>query len=230
MYRMQIPSGRDSITIISVSVCSLLMADKALLIARGAIFVAPRGCKVITLQQHSHEGIIDHRLFNLVQLEIEKRAAKFNPGKNEDDEDALANLKRADGKYLFTGKMVCGVCGKPFCRKKANAGTEYSKAAWTCGQYAMLGKKGCASRRIPERVLIPIAAQLLAVPEEELPDAVSRVEKITVFPNGTLKVLVDRCEEEVTWASPSRRDSWDEKKRQQASNQMKETWKRRKAK
>ena len=93
----------------------------------------------------------------------------------------------------------------------------------------MLGKKGCASRRIPERVLIPIAAQLLKVPEEELPEAISRVEMITVFPTGTLKVQVDGREEEVTWASPSRRDSWDEKKRQQASDRMKETWKRRKA-
>lgn len=177
----------------------------------------------------NHEGILDHGVFDQVQLELERRAAKYNPGKNDDEEDALANLKRADGKYLFSGKIVCGVCGKPFCRKKANAGTEYSKAAWTCGQYAMLGKKGCASRRIPERVLIPITAQLLKVPEEELPEAISRVEIITVFPTGTLKMQADGNEEEVTWASPSRRDSWDEKKRQQASDRMKETWKRRKA-
>ena len=179
---------------------------------------------------NNHTGIIDRWTYDQVQLEIDKRASKYSPGKADGAEDKQDNLRRPDGKYLFTGKIVCGVCGKPFCRKKANAGTEYVKAAWACKQYSMYGTKGCASRRIPEKVLLPIITQLLGVTEEELPDAIKRVSSITAYPDGTLKALVDGQEQEATWGNASRSESWNEKNRRRASEQMKETWKRRKAK
>ena len=179
---------------------------------------------------NDHTGIIDRWTYDQAQLEIDNRASKYSPGKAEAAENKQGGLKRADGKYIFSGKIVCGICGKPFCRKMANAGTEYVKAAWTCSKYAMYGTKGCASRRIPEKVLLPIIAQMLDVPEEELPDAITRVASIIAFPDGTLKVLADGQEQETTWGNASRSESWDEKKRKQASEQMKETWKRRKAK
>ena len=192
--------------------------------------IVNHGERAFYFVDNNHTGIIDRWTYDQVQLEIDKRASKYSPGKAGGAEDKQDNLRRPDGKYLFTGKIVCGVCGKPFCRKKANAGTEYVKAAWTCKQYAMYGTKGCASRRIPEKVLLPIIAQLLGVTEEELPDAMKRVSSITAYPDGTLKALVDGQEQEATWGNASRSESWNEKNRSRASEQMKETWKRRKAK
>ena len=139
------------------------------------------------------------------------------------------HLKRPDGKYLFTGKIVCGVCGRTFCRKKANAGTAYSAAAWVCNGYATIGKKACASRRVPEKVLVPIVAGLLRVEDEAMPAAVSRLSAMTIFPDGRLEAMIDGKLQTTAWGNASRRDSWDETRRKRASEQMKETWKRRKA-
>lgn len=177
----------------------------------------------------NHECIVPRPTFDQVQAEIERRADKYSPLKGlQENDDAAEAVKRLDGKYLFTGKITCGICGKPFCRKKANAGTAYAAAAWVCNGYATLGKKGCASRRVPEKVLIPIIAELLDVDEEAMPMAVNRVSGITGFPDGRLEVQIDGHTQNAVWGNTSRRDSWDEKRRRRASEQMKEAWKRRK--
>lgn len=181
--------------------------------------------------EHNHESIVLRPIFDQVQAEIERRATKYSPSKNsQGDNEPVEHLKRPDGKYLFTGKITCGVCGHPFCRKKANAGTAYAAAAWVCNEYATIGKKACVSRRVPEKVLIPIVAELLGVDEEMMPAAVSRISAMTIFPDGRLEATIDGKLQTAVWGNASRRDSWDETRRKRTSEQMKETWKRRKAK
>ena len=95
--------------------------------------------------------------------------------------------------------------------------------------YATIGKKACASRRVPEKVLIPIVAELLGVEEEAMPAAVSRISAMTIYLDGRLEATIDGKLQTAAWGNASRRDSWDETRRKRASEQMKETWKRRKA-
>lgn len=193
--------------------------------------VRNRGEREFYFVENDHEGIVPRAVFDLVQLEIERKADKFSPWKDRQGEkEDTAHLKRPDGKYLFTRKITCGVCGSSFCRKKVNAGTVYANAAWVCNTYGTLGKKGCASRRVPENVLIPIIAGLLNISEESLPDMMDRVDGITIFPDGRLQAVLDGKEYETAWANASRRESWNDERRKRASEQMKETWKRRKAK
>ena len=181
--------------------------------------------------ESNHESIVPRQVFEQVQAEMDRRADKYSPMKDQQQEsEAYEQLKRPDGKYLFTGKIVCGVCGRPFYRKKANAGTAYAAAAWVCNGYATMGKKACASRRVPEKVLIPIIAELLGTTEDRLPAEVGRINGMTIFPDGKLEAMIDGEVLTATWGNASRRDSWDETRRKHASEQMKETWKRRKVK
>ena len=184
--------------------------------------------------EHNHEAIIPRQVFDQVQAEIERRADKYSPLKGsqdgQEDPDGTAPVKRADGKYLFTGVITCGVCGRPFCRKKTNAGTPYAAASWACSGYAALGKKACASRRVPEKALIPIAAELLDADEEALPVEISRINSMTIFPDGRLEATIDGMLRTAAWGNISRRESWDEGRRKRASAKMKENWNRRNAK
>ena len=174
---------------------------------------------------NNHEGIVPHSVFDRVQDEIERRADKYSPLKdNGGEKENMDMLKRPDGKYLFSGKITCGVCGRPFCRKKANAGTIYSRAAWVCNGYGTMGKKACASRRLPENVLIPIIAELLDVEEEDLPLTMDRVSAMTVYPGGRLEAVIDGQIQSAVWSNISRRDSWDAERRKRASEKKKASW------
>ena len=179
--------------------------------------------------ENNHESIIPHIIFERAQDEIACRAAKYSPQKNgAGDADDMEILKRPDGKYLFTGKITCGVCGRSFCRKKANAGTAYARAAWVCSSYGAAGRKGCVSRRVLENVLVPIAAGLLDIAEEDLPIAVERVQGMTIYPDGRIEAVIDGKSCTAAWANASRRSSWDEAARKRASEQMQAVWERRK--
>jgi len=63
-----------------------------------------------------------------------------------------------------------------------------------------------------------------------MPAAVDRMSGMTIFPDGKLEATIDGKLHTAAWGNVSRRDSWDEARRERASEQMKETWKRRKAK
>lgn len=179
--------------------------------------------------ENDHTAIVPRALFDQVQAEMARRAEIYSPTKNApENTDGQESLKRPDGKYLFTGIITCGICGRSFSRRRVNSGTIYSKAAWVCSGYSALGKKACASRRVPEDVLIPIIARLLDVPECEMPRAVSRIDRLTIFPDGRVDAVIDGQERTAAWANASRRDSWDDERRKHASEKMKDAWKRRK--
>lgn len=149
----------------------------------------------------AHEAIIDRDTFERVQAEIQRRAQKHTPHKPRQDT------------YLFTGKIVCGKCGKHYKRK-----TTASKPVWICSTFNTLGKSYCASQQIPEQVLLDLVDgepfTQLRIPEANT--------VVIVRPDGT----------EVTkhWQT-SRRDSWTEEKRMAASKKAKErygTWQKEK--
>jgi len=61
--------------------------------------------------------------------------------------------KKTSETYRFTGKIVCGHCGRNYRRKTANAGTPYEKVVWICNTFNTMGKTACPSRQIPENIL-----------------------------------------------------------------------------
>lgn len=98
-----------------------------------------------------HEPIIDAETFAAAQIETERRAAR----------------KPA---YPFTGRIVCGECGKPFTRRSNN------------GKYACWHCRSCSNAKLKEDKL----KALLNMEDEEITESVS---KITVHEDGGLDVL-----------------------------------------
>lgn len=139
--------------------------------------------------ENNHEAIIDKETFKKVQIEIEKREKnKGNPKET----------------YPFTGKIICGQCGKHYRRKISNAGTKYAKPVWICSAFNSYGKSACASKQIPEDVL----QQLIPSNFEEI--RVTEQNKVVI-------VLQDGSKIEKTWQYKSRSESWNEEMRKKAS-------------
>jgi len=110
---------------------------------------------------NNHQGIIDREVFNAVQAETEKRKKLYSTNKS------------TTNRYRYTGKIVCGICGKHYHRKTNNAGTKYEKAVWICDTYNSKGKAFCESKQIPESIL------------DKLIDGIS-FNNITVYPDNRI--------------------------------------------
>ena len=140
----------------------------------------------------AHEAIIDRDTFERVQEELKKRAKQHTPSKPHKDD------------YLFTGKIVCGQCGKHY-RRKITA----NKPVWICATFNRLGKAYCASQQIPEQVLL------------ELVDGEPFTQLRIPAANTVVIIRPDGTEITKHWHT-SRRDSWTEEMRMEASKKAKE--------
>lgn len=112
--------------------------------------VKNRGELPIYRFEDCHEPIIDAETFAAAQLETERRAAQ----------------KPA---YPFTGKIICGKCGKPFTRRSNN------------GKYACWHCRSCENAKLKEDKL----TAMLSARNEEITD----VSEITAHEDGGLEVL-----------------------------------------
>ena len=140
----------------------------------------------------AHEAIIDRDTFERVQAELQRRAEQHTPSKPHKDE------------YLFTGKIVCGQCGKHY-RRKITA----NKPVWICATFNRLGKAYCSSQQIPEQVLL------------ELVDGEPFTQLRIPAANTVVIIRPDGTEVTKHWQT-SRRDSWTEEMRMEASKKAKE--------
>lgn len=138
----------------------------------------------------AHEAIIDRDTFALVQAEIQRRATKHHTNKPHQED------------YLFTGKIVCGQCGKHYQRK-----TSKGKPIWICATFNRLGKAYCASQQIPEQVLLDLV--------DGEPFSQLRIPKA----NTVVVVRPDGSEVTKHWQT-SRRDSWTGEMRMAASKRQ----------
>ena len=85
--------------------------------------------------EKAHEAIISQDMFDAVQEEAKRRAAKFTKVENR-------NLT------VYTGRVFCGKCGA-HCRRKMRHG----KPVWLCNTFSTQGKNTCAAKAEPESVL-----------------------------------------------------------------------------
>ena len=136
----------------------------------------------------SHEAIVNREVFEAVQAEIAKRAARHHP------------KKFPQKQYELTGMIRCGKCGAPYRRKHAAAGSKYEKIVWICDTFNTLGKSECTSQQIPEDILwekIGEVGGLDGLAEIIVPD---RFYLIFNLKDGTTR--------DVEWRHRSRSESW----------------------
>lgn len=90
-----------------------------------------------------------------------------------------------------------------------------------CSTYNRRGKKYCASNSIPETTLKDACAQVLGLSEYDAESVENRIEQIEAMPGNILIFhLNDGTRHEVSWAFPSRSESWTDEMRQKAAEQM----------
>lgn len=161
--------------------------------------------------EDSHEAIIDKATFDRVQEELKRRAEQY--------ETASSVVKEHNP---LAQKITCGLCGKHFIRKFGNTSAKYKRPLWICQTYLARTKAVCPSRRISEKVLLPILAGVLGVQEEDVMDEAYRIEEIVVFPEGRLTIRVDGAVVERHWENPSRALSWTDEMKQEAKKKERE--------
>jgi len=147
----------------------------------------------------AHDPIISEKMFEAVQKEIARRAAKHNGG------------NFPPRQYPCTGMIRCGTCGAAYRRKHASAGSKYEKIVWICATFNTLGKSECDSQQIPEDILMEKVAEVGGL------DKVAGI--IVPEHNRLLFTLKDGSTVETEWRHRSRSESWtDEMKRQAAEH------------
>lgn len=166
----------------------------------------------------SHEAIIDKSTFEKVRQEISLRSIKGR--KKASDEPVI---------YPFTSMLRCGVCGGSYRRKHTAIGKKYDKIVWICNTFNSLGKDMCASRQIPESILIEKATEILGLEKFEVGTLRALVREIVVLPRNCLRFILYKGNEiEVGWQNPSRRESWTEEMKQIARDRQNAIIERRK--
>jgi len=136
----------------------------------------------------SHEPIIDRETFNKVQDELKRRSEKYN------------HKAGKAPKYAFTGKIICGNCGKNYNRKTNNAGTKYSKIVWICPTFNQIGKAACDAKQIPEDILLRLTSKALGTSEFEEGIFMKKISHVEVPEHGKLLfVFQDQRKVEVSW-------------------------------
>lgn len=154
--------------------------------------------------ESTHPAIIDHEMYEKVQVLIAERREKTNVQKD------------VTARYPFSGLIVCGCCGAHYHRR-----TNPTRITWQCVTYLRRGKKHCAAKQISEETLRSLTQEALGVPEitEENIRALAEIQ--IPCPNHILFVFKDGHETERVWQDHSRAESWTDEMRGKARAQMK---------
>ena len=138
----------------------------------------------------THEAIVDLATWEAVQEEIHRRAEYYAPS------------KQTPNSYPFTGLIICSTCGKHYRRK-----TTASGIIWVCTTYNTYGKKGCASKAIPESVLYELTTDM-AIGDLTAIRAENGNTLVFCFKDGTQAVK--------RWKDRSRAESWTDEMKEKA--------------
>lgn len=146
--------------------------------------------------ENTHEPIIDIGTYNLVQVEMARRAERFAKPQTKTE-------------YPFTRLITCAGCGKHYRRKVTKTGP-----VWICTTYNTLGKKACPSKAIPEPTLMAVAAEI---------GDFSKITAITADKDNTLIFFLENGETIVKrWKDRSRSESWTPEMRAAVGKKTKE--------
>ena len=154
--------------------------------------------------ESTHPAIIDHEMYEKVQVLIAERREKTNVQKD------------VTARYPFSGLIVCGCCGAHYHRR-----TNPTRITWQCVTYLRRGKKHCAAKQIPEETLRSLTRGALGVPEITEENIRILAEIRIPCPNLILFVFKDGHETERVWQDRSRAESWTDEMKEKARAQMK---------
>lgn len=138
------------------------------------------------LVENSHEPIISIEIYQQVQDEMKRRADKYK------------HKSAPTTPYPFSGKIICAKCGKHYRRKTTSTGP-----VWICGTYNSMGKAFCASKAIPESILLKVMDGVL-------------FDEIIIDDKNTLKVHYQGSEKILNYKDRSRSESWTQEMREAA--------------
>ncbi|MDX9691483.1 MAG: recombinase family protein [Acholeplasmataceae bacterium] len=157
--------------------------------------------------KNNHEAIISYEMF----------AEAERVRKHKSKQKRAPSLEK---QYPFKGMMRCGICGRAYTRK-----TTPTKYIWKCSLSVTKGIEACASKQVPDSILIEASNHILSRTEFDEKLLNSKVESIEVMLERRLVFhMKDGLSKEYLWQT-SRSDSWTEDMREQARirriNQMK---------
>ncbi len=156
----------------------------------------------------AHEPIINREMFDAVQVELERRREKYSAK----DGPTIGRV------YPFSGKLNCCTCGDRYRRKIANCGSKYAHPIWICSTFNQKGKAACASKQIPEQILMDTVAKALAIPmfDEDVFD--DMVDHIDVTGLNLIRICFkDGTSKDAVWHDRSRKSSWTPEMRAKAA-------------
>ena len=156
--------------------------------------------------EDAHEKIVSLEQFNAVQEELKRRAEKHtHPGVTPN-------------RYPFSGKLICAGCGKHYRRKMTKTGP-----TWICPTYNFRGKAACPSKRVPENILMDMAAEVMGMASFDADVFLTKITEVRVE-NGNLLVFLhsDGTQTVKRWADRSRANSWTEEMKDTARIREKE--------
>ena len=138
--------------------------------------------------ENNHPAIIDIATFKAVQELVNRPQAKVT--------------RKV---HAFTGKVICGSCGKHYIRKKSHKGY-----TWTCAMKERYGKAACPeSGNVPEGILMETTARALGQTSFDAEMFAGKITSIKAENSGTLiYCFKDDNEKILTWEHKSRKDSW----------------------
>ena len=150
--------------------------------------------------EQSHPAIVDADTFETVR-ELLKSAGERNKPNSP-----------VNARYPFTGKIICGNCGKSFQRK-----TTKGRAGWLCATYLEHGRNACPAKQIPETALLDACAEALELPSFDEAEFRKKISRIEVAGANTLQfVFKDGTIRTAAWKDRSRSVSWTDEMKQAA--------------
>jgi DNA invertase Pin-like site-specific DNA recombinase len=147
----------------------------------------------------THPPIVDLEIFQRAQEIMKKNRERYSGG---------TSIR----KYPFTGKIVCGICGKHYAHKN-----KQGRISWNCLTYLKYGKDNCPSKQIPEEILISLSTQVLEIKKFDEATFEDKIKEIQV-PESNVLIFVFKDGNVVKkeWNYKSRSESWSEEARQKA--------------
>lgn len=140
------------------------------------------------LVRNDHEAIIDRKTFERVQEQL---------AKNKEKGRFPYNCRKKT--YPFTGKIICGHCGRHFTRQLWNTGkTGEKRATWICGGKKMETYRRCQAENLSEEKLMEVCSRVLGLKEFQEICFLREIESVTVYEK---KKLIFRFQngKEVKW-------------------------------
>jgi site-specific DNA recombinase len=120
--------------------------------------------------------------------------------------------KKEDGRYPFTGKIICGKCGKKYKRK-----VTHGRIYWNCSTCLQFGTSVCHTKQIPEGILLSITAEVLALNDFDETVFTRMIKEIQAPEiNRLVFVFHDGRIVQKEWQNKSRTESWSVEAKQQA--------------